>query len=247
MTEPSESVLRRIRALLERAEHANTGEHEREAAMAKAADLMAAYGVQRTMLSATQGVDDPIDATVIAMTDPYSYEKAMLLIYIAIALHCKTHRWWRGRKTTRVAIIGAASDRERIEMLYTSLLIQAQRGMFRESSPYPDAAATKGLRAAFLVGFGMRIGERLTEAEARAAQTYDEQRPAGSVGTELVLVDRAALVEQRYAELFPNATKGRVRSYNASAWNRGDAAGRAADIGAAKVNGGRTRQLGAAR
>lgn len=248
MTEPSESILRRVRALLDIAEHERTGEHERDAAMAKATDLMAAYGIQRTMLAASSlTVDDPIDQTVIAMTDPYSYEKATLLVRITNALRCETLIYKQGRRATRVAIVGAASDRERVNMLYTSLLIQALRGMLREVSPYRDAGETKARRAAYLVGFACQVGERLRVAETRAARDYDEQRPAGTPGTELVLADRTALVKQAFTELFPSTTRLPSRSYNSQAYGRGEEGGRSADIGTTRVNGDATRQLGAVR
>jgi hypothetical protein len=248
MTEPAEHILRRIRSLLDVAEHERTGDAERNAAMAKASALMATYGIQRAMLGASNlDTDDPIDATTIAIDDPYSYEKSFLLIRVAQALGCKPMSWTRGRRVTRVDIVGTGADRERVNMLYTSLSIQAIRGVLRESSPYRDAADTKARRAAYLAGFAIRVGERLCEAETRAARNYDEQRPAGAPGTALVLADRATLVDRRFAELYPNTTPRNGRSYQASAYRRGASAGSAADIGGSKVTGASTRQLGAAR
>jgi hypothetical protein len=246
MTEPSESVLRRVRALLERAEHEKTPEPERDSAMAMAAKLMAEYGIVRTMLAAAGEADNAIDQTEIALTDPYSFEKGSLLYRVATALGCKTLRYTRGRKSTRMAVVGTASDRERVNMLYTSLLLQAERGMHREASGY-DAAGTRARRAGFLAGFAERIYYRLTEAESRAAQDYDTQHGGGgaSGGTALVLADRTALVKRRYAELFPNINKnGGSRMYDSAAYGRGDTAGRSADIGTTRVGGRGALRLG---
>jgi Protein of unknown function (DUF2786) len=248
MTEPAEHILRRIRSLLNVAEHVSTGEAERDAAMAKASTLMATYGVQRAMLDASGlGSGDPIDATSIDIDDPYSYEKSLLLVKVAQALGCKPMSWTRGRRITRIDIVGTATDRERVNMLYTSLSVQAARGVLGESSPYRDAADTKARRAAYLAGFATRIGERLREAEAHAARDYDEQRPAGSPSTALVLADRAALVNRRFSELYPNTRPRGNRSYRTSAYHRGMSAGSAADIGGSKVTSASTRRLGAAR
>jgi len=236
MTEPSESVLRRVRALLERAEHERTPEPERDSAMTMAARLMAEYGIVRTMLAATGEIDNTIDETVIKMTDPYSYEKASLLHLVAKALGCKTMSYSSGRRRTRVSVVGAASDRERVNMLYTSLLLQAERGMHREVGGY-DAANTRARRAGFFAGFTQRVYQRLLEAEQRAAQDYDTEHVGTGNGTALVLAGRAALVERRYAELFPEVIADKGRSYNVAAYRRGDAAGRSADIGTPRMGG----------
>lgn len=245
-TEASEKILRRIRGLLDRAEHDGTDQNEAEACMAKAMQLMADYGIQRAMLAASGGTDDPIDCTVIPMSDPYSYEKGTLLQCVVNALNCKAIHHRNGRRTCRVSVVGAASTRERVEILYTSLLIQAERGMLRE---VPSGTGnTRALRASFLAGFGSRVGQRLAEAEQRAAHLFDAQHPASpdapaTPGTAIVLARRDALIEQRYAELFPQTRTGRERGYNSHGYQRGDEAGRRADIGTTRVTGAGSRSL----
>jgi hypothetical protein len=244
MTDTPENILRRVRALLDRAEHASTPEPERELAMVRATQLMADYGIQRTMLAANRLGSDPIDQTTIKITDPYSFEKASLLRAVAKPLGCETVRWRDGRRTRSMTIVGAESDRERVNMLYTSLLLQAERGMLAEVSGGYYAADTRAMRAGYLAGFAERIRERLKEAERRAARDYDVAHAgSGEPGTAIVLADRAALVDRRFAELFPKTEQVRMRSYDEAAWDCGDTAGRRADIGTTRVNGAGTRQL----
>lgn len=54
MTEPNESAMRRIQALLERAGHPETPEHERDACQEKADKLMQQHRIERAMLNFTR-------------------------------------------------------------------------------------------------------------------------------------------------------------------------------------------------
>lgn len=258
MTEPEspeahEKILRRIRGLLDRAEHAETPAGESDACMAKAMQLMADYGIQRAMLAAAGRVDDPIDGTRFRINNPYSREKCGLLCTIAYALGCKViEHHCTGRAIDSATVIGAASTRERIEVLYTSLLLQVTHGMLREPRSW-TASETRRIRVSYFVGFSAAVRTRLREAEARATREYDAARSAhpgiNGPGTALVLADRAALIDQRTAELFPDLIKPRklrAGNYDKAALRNGAAAGAVADIGTMRV-GNNTRSLEGAR
>ena len=71
---------------------------------------------------------DEIGATRMEVADPYSAGKARLLGWTASALRCRAvlHQLGGGR-VGAVTVFGFASDRERVEVLFTSLLLQAGR------------------------------------------------------------------------------------------------------------------------
>lgn len=231
-----EKILRRVRALSDIASRESTPEGEREAAMQKAMELMALYGITQAHLVSEGKATDEIGRTDIAITDPYSYPKVLLVHNLAEALRCKAIITKQsGKRYQRVAVIGAESDRERVEFLYTSLLVQALRGLARVNGY--SAADTKVRRSNYLRGFGFRAGERLKEIE-RA--TIQEDAATSGTGAELVLLDRSTLVERAYRDMFPDAhkTKSSYRRNNA-AWSQGTNDANRADLGQSRVGGGR--------
>jgi Protein of unknown function (DUF2786) len=80
-----------IRKLLAKAEKAATPE-EASAYNAKAAQMMARHGVDEAMLAATGVKQDALGERRIALTDPYSQEKAQLAGLIGRALGCRAVR-----------------------------------------------------------------------------------------------------------------------------------------------------------
>src|SRR6185436_15599813 len=106
-------------------------------------------------------------------------------------LRCKTvHNYGSGRYVVRV--YGFTTDLERVELLYTSLLVQATRELVHVR-PDEWGESTGAYRRSWLAGFASAVATRLHRAERRAAA----DRPSGPDGTStaLVLRDRTALVE----------------------------------------------------
>lgn len=239
MTEANDNdrALRRIRAALELSLDEGATKEEREHARETAMRLMSLYGIEHAHLVADGKATDEIGVTKIELTDPYSFAKGRMLGFIADALRCKPlFTRSRGQRYEEMTIVGAASDRERVEMLYTSVLVQAYQGLGRVSGP--SAARTKVLRSSYLVAFGHRVGERLTEIE-RA--TIAEDVVSSGTGAEVVLVDRKAQVEVAFDALFGGTTKtvGKSRRYSESAWRAGVDGANRADLGQSRVGGGR--------
>lgn len=242
MTEPSDKILNRVRGLLDKA--ASTRDEfpaEAKALEDKAMELMAAYGIEQAMLEATgQKTADHVTKLTITFVNPFSYEKHSLLLNISYALGCKTLCYKSGKSVTHTVVVGHSSDLERVEFLYTLLLIQAQNGAAKmKANSYNGfytsrevAAQTRGLRAAYLAGFGDEIGERLTAIAKHAAAQNEAQHAGDSApGTALVLKSRKELVDQKFRELFPKTNKGASRAYNGAAWAAGQSGGRNADLG----------------
>src|SRR4051812_24011609 len=102
MTEPSnDKILNRVRGLLDKA--ASTRDEfpaEAKALEDKAMELMAAYGIEQAILEATgQKVADGIGKLTINLTDPYSFEKSILVHRIAESamFNCRTVIEKRGK------------------------------------------------------------------------------------------------------------------------------------------------------
>src|SRR5690348_7407142 len=127
------TTLGRIRKLLAKAERAGTPE-EAGTYTDKAVELMARHGIDAALLAEARPGRDEIGSLRVAIEDPYSGGKARLLAWTASALRCRSvmHAAWGGGRVEAVTVIGFASDRERVELLYTSLLLQAVALLVRQ-------------------------------------------------------------------------------------------------------------------
>src|SRR6202042_2954643 len=89
MTSASNTMLDRIRKLLAQAEDDAVTTAEAEAFTAKAAELMARYGIDRALLAAAEpGTDEPADK-IITIPNPWAAVHAHLLTGIASAMRCR--------------------------------------------------------------------------------------------------------------------------------------------------------------
>ncbi|WP_217129389.1 DUF2786 domain-containing protein [Streptomyces sp. AC558_RSS880] len=238
---PEDGKLAKIRALLAKAEDSATTPEEAEVYFGKAAELMAKYGIERAMLAATDPNADRPGDRVITVEGSYTTDRLYLLGYVADALHCTSIKRRVGRGRTEVHIFGYESDLDRVELLFTSLLLQMFNGMRQGRPARGESLVT--YRKAWAAGFIVRIDERLREIEARAQQ----EAPAAASGrsTELVLADRKAVVEARFAAAYPNAVTptGSARR-RGSGLDAGREAANRADLGQTRV-GQRRRALSA--
>jgi hypothetical protein len=220
-----------IRKLLAKAEGAATAE-EAETYTAKAVELMARYGVDAALLAAAEPGRDAIGPLRIDMQDPYSAGKARLLGWTASALGC---RWVlhgaRGGKATAVTVFGHASDRERVELLYTSLQLQATSQLVRVRPAWPGESVA-AYRRSWLHGFAVEVHRRLTSAEERAAESATRAGSADEgTSVALVLADRRDRVDRAYAAAFPRLGRARRTALSGSGFEAGARAGERADLG----------------
>lgn len=241
-----------VRKLLAKAERAATAE-EAGTYTAKAVEMMARHGIDAALLAAARPGEDEVGALRIAMQDPYSAGKARLLGWIASALRCRSvsHQHWRGGRTEAVTVIGFASDRERVELLYTSLLLQAGAELARQR-PVWAGESVAAYRRTWLHGFAVEVHRRLVAAESAARDVAEARAapPPGAAGgpgprVGLVLAERSARVEAAFAEAFPVLGTGRPSRLSGSGYGAGAAAGQRADIGHSRVAPAQPRALGA--
>jgi len=202
-------VLGRIRALLAKAE-SSTFVAEAETFTAGAQSLMARHSIDRALL-ASLDQSSPEDATGrrIGIDNPYEGPKAMLLGAVAEANRCRTV-WSRdlGFCTT----IGFPADLDAVEMLFTSLLVQATTAMTWAGSRVDGSgrSRTRSFRQSFLAAYASRIGQRLTDVTGQQTAKV----AAEPTGRNLlpVLAARSEAVDEAMASMFPHVTDHKVGS-----------------------------------
>ncbi|GHA60723.1 hypothetical protein GCM10010330_10610 [Streptomyces tendae] len=229
---PESRALARIRALLAKAEATGYPE-EAEALSAKAQELMARHSVDEALLAAqAQGSatsPDTPGACRIGVEPPYEQAKAVLLDAVADANHCRAV--WNepfGFST----VVGFEADLEAVELLYTSLLVQAEAAMTKAEAGQRAGGRkrTKTFRQSFLAAYAHRAGTRLRAA----AEAATEAAATGAADANLlpVLASREVAVTDRVERMFPQTTTTRLRgAADAAGWTEGTRAADAARVG----------------
>jgi hypothetical protein len=221
----NDGLLARVRKLLAMAEDPACTPGEAEAFTEKAAALIAKYGVDQAMLAVENPAVDPVGDRIVTIDRPYARDKAGLLAAVASPLRCRVVHLER-RGLARSHLFGHAADLERVELLFTSLLVQAAHGL--AASPVPFSEHPAAYRRSWLVGYSQAVSARLWAAESNAA--------AGTPGAELVLVDRTDLVERRRDDAYPKLAKMPPRRLQGGGRIRGYRAGQRAHLGSAEVS-----------
>ncbi|MER7459943.1 DUF2786 domain-containing protein [Micromonospora sp. NPDC126480] len=229
-------MLDRVRALLAKAE-STTFPAEAEALTGKAQELIARHSIEAALLAAP-GTDEVPTGVRLGTEAPYAGAKALLVQEVAAANRCEAV--WSddlGFST----VLGWAADLEAVELLYTSLLVQATAAMLRgrDQRRPTGGRRTRGYDESFLNAFALRIGERLRSATGAATES------AGTDRLLPVLAARSEAVRERLDTLFPGVTRARLTVRDAEGWSSGTAAADAASLApgrpARPVRGGRRR------
>lgn len=214
---PESRILPRIRALLAKAEATGFPE-EAEALTGKAQELMARHSIDEALLAARTSAADAPSACRIGIDPPYETAKAILLDAVAAANRCRAV-WNEALGFSTV--VGFEPDLKAVELLHTSLLVQATAAMTKAEAAARASGRrrTKTFRQSFLAAYAHRIATRLTSATE--TQVTEDLLP--------VLATREAAVSDRTNRLFPETTTTRLRGVNdAAGWTQGaEAADRA--------------------
>ena len=190
-------ILHKVRSLLAKAESTGFAE-EAESLTAKAQQLMDRHAIDRAMLAAdAPGTSAGPEGRRITIEAPYARREVPA-----------PRRPSPGANRSRAVlsahagfatVVGFPDDQETIELLYTSLLVQATTGMLARGDR--PATRTRRYRQSFLVAFAARIGERLREADDEVVAEADRAHGGAVVP---VLASRAAAVEAHLAREFPH-------------------------------------------
>lgn len=222
---PEHPKLARVRALLAKAESTEYDE-EAEALSAKAQELISRYALDRLVDEGPAADRGDLQVRRLWLDAPYVGAKTALVAAVASANRCRSasaERWGFS------VVIGAPADLHAVELLVTSLLVQADAAMLRHGrrSDSRGTTRTRSFRQSFLTAYAARIGQRLAAVTAAAAR-------AGGDDLLPVLRSQELKVAEEFDRLVPH-TVGRAASVsNGEGWAAGVAA---ADLAMIDVNG----------
>lgn len=226
VTDVDDRVLERVRKLLARAEHPTTPPAEAEACSAKAAELMSRHLIDRAVVDAGRSDHDKPVVRRIVVDAPYVVGKVVLLDEVAKAFGIRVAIGGTASASSRrCTLVGFPGDLAMVELLFTSLLLQASTAMRHASEGHPNV---KAFRRAFLFGYAYSVGTRLTAVRKDTVR----EAAATTPGTELVLVDRQARVEAAFKDEFPRLGTFRTTVSSGSGLVAGRHAGARADLSA---------------
>ena len=213
-----QKILARVRALLAKAE-STTFPEEAEALSAKAQELMSRYSIERIVTENPSVADShPAAARRLWLDNPYVAAKAMLVGVVAEANRCRAVL---SEKIGFTTVLGDEVDLEIVELLSTSLLVQATRAMVSAGSQITrnGRSRTRSYRQSFLLAYATRIGERLTTArDTGAAAVADVAQLLP------VLAARERMVDELFESMFPQSISRSFSVGNAAGWHAGRAA-----------------------
>jgi hypothetical protein len=234
-------LLDRVRKLLAKAEDEGCSPAEAEALTAKAAELMARYGIDRALLGALHPETDRPADRVFTLANPWGDVKRHLLAGLAMALRCQCVQT-RSDQGTRLHVFGYTSDLERADILFTSLLVQMARALAGQAVP-GYGGESRAWRRSWMLGYATAVVARVRAAEEAAVASAGagaEGAPNGQSAA-LVLADRSLVVRRQVASAYPRLRKTRV-TYSGGGYGDGYREGQKADIGSQKL---RSRSAGA--
>ncbi len=215
-----EKTLGRVRGLLAKAESTTFGE-EAESLSAKAQELMTKYAIDRVLLEASTAAADLPAARRIWLDTPYTEAKALLIDMVTRANRCRAifvSDWGF------VTVVGDETDLDAVELLTTSLLVQATRTMI-DTAADSEESRSRAYRKAFLTAYATRIGERLAAA---AEATIAESDPAQLLP---ILASHQQQVDRAFDTYFPTVRTRGITIRSAEGWDAGTQAADRAHFG----------------
>lgn len=207
-----------VRGLLAKAER-TTFDDEAETYSAKAQELITKHALER-LLRLQPGTTGSSTVTMrrIWLDTPYLVAKASLIEQVARANRCRSVM----SETFGVcSVVGEADSLAAVELLATSLLVQANRSMLRHGRQVDrrGTSRTRSFRQAFLLSFAYRIGQRLQEVD------FETVRASGRSESLLpVLRHQSEQVDDAVSTMFPHLVHTGTTVTNADGWVAGHAA-----------------------
>jgi Protein of unknown function (DUF2786) len=231
-SEAAAALLDRVRKLLTKAEADGVTAAEAQALTAKAAELMAKYGIDRALLAARRPETDHPGDRKVDIDNPWARVQAHLLCGVAAAMRCQCVLLPRPDPGTRIHIFGFASDIERTDVLYTSLLLQMWQGLGTAQIP-GWSRSPRAWRRSWLLGFISAVVSRVRAAEQDATARATSPAAEGERMT-LVLADRRQVIMRNIEHAYPVTRKTQM-TYSGSGYGAGYTEGQRADIGASRL------------
>lgn len=222
-------VLGRIRGLLAKAEATDFPE-EADALTAKAQELMTRYAVDEAVLDAERGgsLTEEVRSRRVHLENPYPEAKLRLLDAVGSANGVRVIYL---ESLGIATVVGLPVDLDLVDLLFTSLLIQATRALGAAGRAGGPGTRAPSFRRSFLISYAARIRERLEEARNEATHAAESRRGAALVP---IMRQRREAVDEVFEELFPHTYAMRTKAYNARGWHAGRLAAETADLGSGR-------------
>ncbi len=224
-----EDVLRKIRALLMRANHSGTPQAEAESALALAYRLMVKYDLDERAIDAknqnSPRLSDDVISRTYTTTGPYRVRRNALRYAIATVLSCASCRDFdEGDNDNVVAIyFGTEADLDALEILYAAAEMLALRTI-----PQGD----RSFRTSWFHGFTKGVQDKLLAERNKIARS--------KTGMEVVLRDRMDRANDAMHIAIPGITSGRTSTISwGDAYTEGVRAGSSFTAGGRGVSGSR--------
>ena len=217
----------RVRKLFAKAE-STTSEHEAQALLSKAYDLLAKYGIDEAVAKAGAGTDSSeIGQWTFEPRGAYKYDQIILVNQIASALHCSAIRL----NKSVLRVYGAKRHLDRVELL-AGMLVAYMLATAGKSYPPHSRISTVTYRKSVMMGFIATVSERLDSSEASATQASSD-----TSGAEVVLASDARRAAAALAAEFPSVRSGSAARRSAAGFDAGAAAASNIDLGGKRVGG----------
>jgi hypothetical protein len=206
--EADEKMLARVRALLAKAESTEYPD-EAEALSAKAQALMIRHSLQEAVADHDHGRPPVATSRRIWIDKPYVAAKVALVQAVAQANRCRTV-WIKDLGC--VVTVGSETDLNLVDLLTTSLLVQANRAMLTAGRRHnvQGRSNTKSFRFSFLVAYAGRIGERLTAA----GSSVTDELQRGDRRLLPVLAARSQAADAAFTRLFPRTVASPLMAHD---------------------------------
>lgn len=215
---PHPAALDRIRRLLAPAETCEFTE-QAETLTAKAQELITTL-TATGMLQQDRGTEHgriEVRCHRIHLHNPYVKEKAQLLSEVG---RCNTVRTVWFTRLGIATIIGVGPALDHVELLYNSLLVQANNAMRDASRKRPTPSST-AFRRAYLYGFAIRMGTRLYQTHRTVIQAMAGRDGITASEVTAALRRRTTAVDTGLLRLLPEIRTIPARSGGHPRWYPG--------------------------
>jgi hypothetical protein len=237
-TEVPGKLLDRVRKLLAKAEDDACTPEEALALTEKAAELMARWGIDRALLEASGPQADVRGSRMIIVGNPWGRVKSHLLCGLAREMRCQAILLTGGNPVpgggVKVHLFGYVSDLDRVDFMYTNLMLQ-MFSLLRRQVP-PASSSSKAWNRSWLLGYATAAIGKVRAAEGAATQSSADAGETASNGqsTALVLADRSLAVKADVKAAYPRTRTART-TYSGSGYADGYRHGQNADLGGGRV------------
>lgn len=227
--------LEKIRKLLAKAEAQGVTDEERALYQAKAVELMAKWGIEDAMIGDVGTAK--IEYNTFPTSGPKIYQREYILMGMKIAKAFGVKGIISDYGTYEcLGLIGFDDDITRITLIWRSLETQLSMALATAiknnlSWSWMKASEKFNFKRAFILGFGIEVGERLQRIYAEVVEVQTSATP----GTALVLANRTDQVEA-WARDNMNLNNVKSKQYDMGGTVAGRNAGARADVGQTGVS-----------